>query len=230
VAEEQGASIVALCNGCANTLAIANHQLLRNEKLREIVNNFLTGTSRRYHGTIEVKHFLKTLWADIGLEVLSRKIKRPLGEIKAATHSGCHLLSPEEVMQFDNPLDPTKFDKLVEILGAESIEYDQSTDCCGVSLALTGDHEAALHAVRDKLVNVYNNEANCLVVGCPFCFQQFDLLQSRAIKKFDLPFTVPIYNYLQLLGIALGYPVENMGFSAHKIRNIQLEAQLKGSF
>jgi len=226
VAEEHGASIISLCNGCTNTLAVANDQLCRNGKLREKANGFLKGTGRSYHGTIDVKHFLQAIWDDIGLKKIEQKVKTPLTIIKAATHGGCHLVSPYEVMQFDNPLDPTKFDKLVQAIGAEVIEYDMPTECCGVSLALAGDQEASLRAVRDKITNIYENGANCLVVGCPFCYQQFDLVQVRAVKQFNLPFQVPIFYYLQLLGITLGHPVEKMELSTHKIRVRDLEAKL----
>jgi len=226
VAEEQGTSIISLCNGCTNTLAVANDQLRRNEELREKVNSFLKDTGHSYQGTIEVKHFLQAIWDDIGLANLKSKVIMPLTVIKAATHGGCHLMSPHEVMQFDNPLDPTKFDKLVQALGAEAIEYNMPTECCGVSLALAGDQEASFQAVRDKLTNVHKNGANCLVVGCPFCFQQFDLVQVRTVKLFNLPFQVPIFYYLQLLGIALGHPLEKMELSAHKIRDRDLEDEL----
>jgi len=226
VAEEQGASIISLCNGCTNTLAVVNNQLRRNEKLREKVNGFLIGTEHSYQGTIEVKHFLQAIWEDFGLDNLKSKVKTPLTVIKAATHGGCHLVSPHEVMQFDNPLDPTKFDKLVQALGAKAIEYEMSTKCCGVSLTLAGDQKASLRAVRDKLTNIYKNGANCLIVGCPFCYQQFDLVQVRVVKLFNLPFQVPIFYYLQLLGIALGHPVEKMKLSAHRIRDRDLEAKL----
>ena len=51
--------------------------------------------------------------------------------------------------------------------------------------------------------------AQALVTGCPFCYQQFVLMQKKAAKQFSFR-EIPVYYYTQLLGIAMGYTLEEM--------------------
>ena len=69
-----------------------------------------------------------------------------------------------------------------------------------------------------KLTDIHAAGADCIAVGCPFCFQQFDMGQLTTARKFGLEFRVPVLNYLQLLGLAMGYTAEQMQLGEHKIK------------
>lgn len=68
LAEEAGLDIVALCNGCFESLAMANAALKNDPELKAHVNEVLAKVGKEYQGTIEVKHFIQVLMDDIGLE------------------------------------------------------------------------------------------------------------------------------------------------------------------
>ena len=226
LAEEQGLGIICLCNGCFNTLAMANDLLKKEPGLREKVNRILAATNHQFKGSIEVKHFLKAIGEDVGVEKLKSYVEVPLHGLNVATHTGCHLLSPENILGFDDAIDPTVFDSLVAALGANPVDYELKTLCCGVAFALSGQRAAASHLVKDKLVNMREFGADCIAVACPFCFQQFDLGQLSASREYNLDFKLPVLYYLQLLALAMGSPLEEIEYGIHKVKDEDLESKL----
>jgi len=122
IAEEKNLNIMTLCNGCENTLAIVNHKLRNEPALKEAVNRTLKNIGRKFKGTIKIKHFLQVLQKDIGLDNLKKMVKTPLTGLKVAAHPGCHLLMPNDILQFDNPVDPEFYDQYIEALGATPVD------------------------------------------------------------------------------------------------------------
>ncbi|MBN1802075.1 MAG: CoB--CoM heterodisulfide reductase subunit B [Candidatus Lokiarchaeota archaeon] len=220
IAEEKGLNIMTLCNGCLNSLAIVNHKLKNNPELKAAVNNVLKEIGKEFKGTIEIKHLLQVLKDDIGLDKIKNLVTNPLTGVKIASHPGCHILCPEDIIGFDDPTDPINFDKLVEALGATSIDYIGKANCCGVSLSLAGDKEASNKAIRDKLVNVKEAGAQVLTTGCPFCFTQFDMGQITASRTYPelKEEKIPVLYAIELIGLALGLSQEDVGYKTHKIK------------
>jgi heterodisulfide reductase subunit B len=226
LAEETGLNILTLCNGCVNTLTTANHMLKSESELRDKVNRILVNTGHQFKGEVEVKHFLQAVVDDIGIGGIGNYVKTPLNSLNVATHTGCHLLSPEDVLNFDDPIDPKVLDSLVAALGAEPVDYDLKSLCCGVGFSLSGKLDASSRLLKDKLENMKEYEADCIVVGCPFCYQQFDLGQIAASRKYKFDFKLPVLYYLQILGLAMGYTLTEMQYSAHRIKDDGFEKQL----
>ena len=218
LAEAQGLGVLTLCNGCAYTLRHTIHDLSQSPELRDRVNEVLIETGHTYRGTAQAKHFLPWLAQDVGLEAIRRAVQRPLAGLRVATHTGCHLLSPQHLHGFDDPEDPIIFDELVEALGATPVDYEAKPACCGIGFAVTGQPDPSSRALSTKLIDVHDAGADCIAVGCPFCYQQFDMGQLTAARKLGLDFRVPVLNYLQLLGLALGFSAEEMQLRAHKVK------------
>ena len=218
LAEEQNLDMLTLCNGCAYTLRHAFHDLSEAPELRQRVNSILAETGHTYQGTSQVKHFLPWLAQDVGVETIRRAVQRPLTGLRVATHTGCHLLSPQYLHGFDNSENPVVFDGLVEALGATPVEYETKPACCGIGFAVSGQLDSSGAALTAKLTDVHSAGADCIAVGCPFCYQQFDMGQLAASRKSGLDFKVPVLNYLQLLGLALGFGEKEIHLSAHKVK------------
>ncbi len=218
LAEEQNLDVLSLCNGCAYTLRHTVHDLAASPELRQRVNDILIETGHTYRGAAQAKHFLPWLAQDVGFEAIRRAVRRPLAGLRVAAHTGCHLLSPYNLHGFDDSEDPVVFDRLVEALGATPLDYETKTLCCGIGFAVSGQPDPSSKALTAKLTDVHAAGADCIAVGCPFCFQQFDMGQLTAARKFNLDFKVPVLNYLQLLGLALGFDAADMQLSAHKIK------------
>lgn len=221
IAEEKGMNILTLCNGCLNTLAIVNHNLKHDKELKAKVNEILKPLGKEFKGTIEVKHLMQVLKDDIGMDKLKTYIKTPLTNLKVAGHPGCHLLMPDHILEFDNPLDPFVYDQFISALGAQKIDYVSKIECCGVSLSLGGDKEAANKAIKRKILDVTSHGAQIISTPCPFCFQQFDMGQTVAARAFPelKEKQIPVLYSLELLGLALGKSAKDIGYDSHKIRS-----------
>jgi heterodisulfide reductase subunit B len=81
LAEEAGFDIVALCNGCFESLAMVNTVLKNNPELKAEVNEVLAKVGKEFKGTIEVKHFIQVLIDEIGLETIKEKIVKQLSSL-----------------------------------------------------------------------------------------------------------------------------------------------------
>lgn len=228
LAEEAGHDVITLCNGCTYSLKQTNIMLKGDEELREKVNAILSETDHQFRGTVEVRHFAQVLLEDVGLEKIQTKAEKKLTGLKVASHTGCHILSPPEIMGFDDPQDPVRLDRLVEALGAEPIDYLYKTQCCGWTLSNYGDRAAANRLLGDKLTAMNEAGADCVNLICPQCLAQFDTGQMMAGRALKLGFRLPALFYLQLLGLSMGLSLDEVGYSKHRVRDSGFEERMGG--
>ncbi|MEM2118314.1 MAG: CoB--CoM heterodisulfide reductase iron-sulfur subunit B family protein [Candidatus Bathyarchaeia archaeon] len=217
LAEEADLDIVTLCTGCFESLVMANNLLKENPKLKARVNKILSNAGKEFKGTKEVKHYLKVLMDDVGLERLKKNVVKDLSSLKVASFSGCHLLRPSALLKFDDPERPHIFDDLIEALGAKSIWYRNKLKCCGGLLRGYAD-DVALAIARDKIVNTTKAGADCIVTLCPFCFLTLDLGQMLIKSAYKEEYNIPVIHYSELLSLALGIDPKELALDFHKIR------------
>ncbi|MBU0756521.1 MAG: CoB--CoM heterodisulfide reductase iron-sulfur subunit B family protein [Nanoarchaeota archaeon] len=201
VAEEKGFDIISLCNGCSQTLIEAKHMLDEDRDLRIEINKELAVIGKEYKGKVSVRHFMMVL--DEYREKIKELTVRPFSGYLFATHTGCHLLRPSQILGFDNPEDPKKFDEFVEALGANALDYQHKALCCG-SAQLTREKDMALSMMKDKLEELKEKKADALAVCCPSCFLQFDKNSVLLKAKYKEDMKIPVMHALQMLGLALG--------------------------
>jgi heterodisulfide reductase subunit B len=211
IAEEMGVDIVTLCNGCFEVLTRANRILKEDETLRDEVNKVLTGINREFQGTIEVKHLVKMLVEDVGVDKIKGMIKKPFKGLRVAAHPGCHLLRPSDVILFDDPEVPIYYNELVNSTGAVSVEYPTQLECCTAGV-LAIREEVALNIAREKVVTV-KKYADIMVTSCPFCYLQYETTQLTASEPLD----VPVIHLPQLLGLALGLDYEEVALHENRL-------------
>ncbi len=227
LAEEAGLDIITLCNGCTYTLRQANQTLKTDTTLRERVNNILAETGHKFKGSIEVRHYAQVLPQYVGFEKIKSVVKKPLIGMRVACHPGCHIVSPPKAMGFDNPFDPMVLDNMVAALGAEPVDWDRKTTCCGWTLTNYGDKESANRLLGAKLEAMHAASVDCSVVICPQCFYQFDTGQMLAARELKFDYKVPTLYYLQLLALAMGQSLDASGIMQHRIKDATLEEKLR---
>lgn len=228
LAEEEGRDIITLCNGCLYTLKQADSALKEDEELREKVNEILAPTDHQYKGAIEVKHFVNVLLENIGLDAVSKRVERPLSSLAVACHTGCHIISPLDVMRFDDPFDPLVLDEMVSALGATPADYELKPLCCGWTLTNYGDKASANRLIGAKLKAMKEAGVDCITVICPQCYYQFDTGQLLAVRSLKLGYHLPVLFYLQLLALAMGYNLEEVHYRRHRVRDNEFEEKVKG--
>ncbi|MEW6615206.1 MAG: CoB--CoM heterodisulfide reductase iron-sulfur subunit B family protein [Thermodesulfobacteriota bacterium] len=224
LAEKEGLEILSLCPGCTQTLKEANIILKNDVSLRAEINKRLGKIGLIFQGTTDVNHHLVILHRQI--EILLQRITTPLYGIKLAAHTGCHLLMPSWLMQFDSPERPTKLEELVKILGGTTIDYPEKILCCGFGL-FGSQKGTASRIIKDKVESASLAGAEAFVVPCPSCFQQFDRNQLVAKRELKFEYQLPVFYYLQLVGLAMGFNLDEVGYYHGRVRSPELEEKIK---
>ena len=214
-AEKLGLNIMALCKCCFGNLKETEHFLKEEGGLQEEIKHALAQKGLQYEGKFEVKHFLSVLYHDVGLDEIKSHILNSYKGLKIATHYGCHALRPSKVTQFDDPIAPSLFDKLVEVTGAQSIDYNSKLDCCGAPVMGVND-DLSMDITAKKLANGKKAGADYLCAACPYCQLQFDHVQNMMMSQNGSEALASLV-YPQLLGLCLGIDEETLGIHMNQL-------------
>jgi heterodisulfide reductase subunit B len=216
LAEEEGKDIISLCNGCANTLCGVDHQLKHDSNLMEKVNSELAKIGKEFKGSVDVKHFVDVLLDKI--DGIKGAVENPLSGLKVACHPGCHYMRPAEWMEAeDDVFRPKNLRKLVAATGATAVDYEEEVLCCGSAVS-NAYEEHGEQILKKKLDSVKKAGADCLVVNCPACFQQFDTNQRTLSRSFDEDYSVPVLYITELIALAMGIDSKELGMRYHRTR------------
>jgi len=225
LAEKENLNVLVLCKCGFGMFKKAEHCLKEDSSLRQRINNTLNKEGLEFRGDIETRHLLSVLYHDVGLEAIKQKVIRPYKEVRIATHYGCHALRPSEIVEFDDPNNPSMFDKLVESTGAESIFWRSRLDCCGAALLGIND-DLSVDLARKKLLDAKQSGAHYLCNACPYCHIQFDTVQKMVSSDQGGNHVLPAILYPQLLGLSLGIDGETLGLAMNQIDITAIEGFL----
>jgi len=216
LAETKKLNVMTLCQCCYGALKKADFLLKENLSLRKEVNAVLQQEGIPYEGKIEVKHLLSVLDQEVGVEAIRKRIEKPFQGLKIAAHYGCHALRPSQIVRFDDPGNPTIFERLVNVTGAESIDWLMRLECCGAPLLGSHD-ELSTEMTLKKLNNGRESGADYLCTACTYCQIQFDTVQQMILSQQGSNPPLPSLLYPQLLGLSMGIPPESLGLKMNKI-------------
>ena len=205
-AEEMGLPLVVACAMCFSRLKFAIHELKDQTKL-DLVSDIIGG---ELHNAVEVVHLLKVL--DEERENLP--VTRPLTDLKVACYYGCLLGRPRDIIDFDDEENPQSMDRLIQSLGAQSINWGFKTECCGASLPLTR-LDIVLTLSHRLLSQAKQLGADCLAVACPMCHSNLDTRQKEIEAKYKDGVGLPVLYFTQLVGLAMGLSPEELLLNKH---------------
>ena len=222
LSEKENLDLLTVCNCCYGTMKYVDNLMKEDASLRNDVNTTLAKEGLKYEGDIAARHILQVLYEDIGIEAIKEKVVRTFDGLKVATHYGCRILRPSKVAQFDKPHFPTKFDELVEVTGAQSIEWPKKLECCGSPLWGI-NNELSLDLTEHKLKGAKESGADYLCVACSYCQIQFDRVQRILLIQRGPGLKLPSVLYPQLLGLSLGIDGETLGLQMNKVSITDIE-------
>lgn len=198
IVEQMGLDeVTAPCSACYIRFKAAAHEMAHNPNMAREVNEEI---GYEYQGNVRIMHLVEALTDKVGLDAIESKVQKPLEGLKVACYYGCYLTRPADVTGAEHPEYPMDMDYLMQRLGAEIVDWDYKTDCCGGSLGLTQTplaHELTAKVLR----NAHARGADAIVTVCPLCHVNIDGRQKQ-IK--DLDFDIPIFYATQLMAIAFG--------------------------
>ena len=216
LAERENLDLLTVCNCCYGTMKHIEELLHSNGSIRKEVNATLEKEGLAYEGDIKPKHLLQVLYDDIGVEAIRKQVVHTFKGLNIATHYGCRILRPSKLIKFDKPNSPTKFDQLVEVTGARSVDWLKKLECCGSPLWGVNE-ELSLDLLESKLKHARKAAADLLCVACSYCQIQFDHVQKIMVSRRGAEHQLPSILYPQLLGLSLGIDSETLGLQMNQV-------------
>ena len=202
------APLVVPCAACYLVLSKTQHYLNEYPEVHQKVCAALNAAGLKYRGTTAVRHPLDLLVNDIGIDRIASLVKVKLTGIRVASYYGCQIVRP--FPGFDHPFYPTSMDRIVKALGAEPIDWDLKTRCCGGSLTGTMP-STGLRLNRIILREAKRKGADAIVTACPLCQFNLECYQDQISRKFKISVDVPPLFFTQLMGLAFGLPEKSLG-------------------
>jgi heterodisulfide reductase subunit B len=219
LAESLGKDILAVCNGCWETLSEAREVLVNDSQLMSDVNSHLRLLDKTFEGKVKVKHFLEVMVEDIGLDSLKAAVKQPLSKLNVAVQYGCKLYkSPESKFV-------SYFDKIIEALGVKAIDYGAEKICCGFPLSLYSLDEAMEERAKFKLDKMQAAKADCMVTACPGCFDVLEKAQLL-LRRQGLQYDIPMLSLTELIALSFGFKPHEIGVDKHRVKTNTLVSKL----
>lgn len=226
LAEKKYLDIMTSCNCCYGSLKQAQKLLDEDLGLLRDINGMLSKEGLYYRGQVKVFSVLEVYHDLLSAGAIQKRLTATYDGLKVAVHDGCHLLRPSNVVAFDHPLTPKKFDALVALTGAQSIPWAKKLECCGSPLSGVND-ALAENLGRAKLDSARQAGANLVCVICPYCQIQFNWIQDRAAQSGQTGGMLTSLYYHQLLGLCLGIDAQRLGITAQQLQATGLQRALR---
>lgn len=210
--EAMNMPILTTCSTCNLTLMRAKNTLDKGAK--DHVNKFLAEGNMKYEGTSEITSLLWVLYQN--LDTLKSRVVRPLSNLKVALFYGCHSLRPQNDLKRQSSTNPSSFEEVAQAIGAKVVPFEKRLDCCGFHASYPA--EKSVKKMSSQIVaNADENEADCVVTPCPLCQMQLDIYQERYQSENNSDVRKPIIHLSQLVGLALGLDVKELGLDLNII-------------
>lgn len=190
--------LFAPCPMCSMELKKASDELQADGDLRKEMEGIV---ETPVSGKVDVWNLIQVFQA-VGYDNIVLRASAKLDRFKPACYYGCLLTRPPKTLKFDDPEDPTSMEELLTKLGAQPVDWNSKTVCCGAGLTLC-DEAAVAEQTRKILQDALDHGANCVVVACPMCQVNLDMRQADA-KKLGLSADVPVFYLSDLVSLALG--------------------------
>ncbi len=216
-----GQDMVSGCPACWLSSRETVERLHESTSLLAETNEALKEAGLNLKNEVKARHLLEVLIEDVGFDAMKKPVIKPLEGLKVAGYIGCQANRPFGIAgeSFENP---RYLDRMVEMVGAEAVRFDQKVTCCGGALAFS-EPEKAQKQIRDIVESAYDHGADMIVTPCQLCQANVEIYQSEINKKQGTKFAMPVVYYTQLMSVAYGGGVKQAGLDGQLIRAEKLE-------
>lgn len=216
LAQRAGLPLMTICSTCQGVMSQANLRL-QDEDYRASINEDLAEEGLSYNGLADPRHLLWVIVEEVGIDKLKPLVNRPLANLRFAPFYGCYLVRPSSALGVDeHPERETALEQVIEAVGAEVVEYDGTTACCGFPI-LTINETNSLKMVANHTLDAKGRGADAMVTPCPLCHLNLDGYQPQAASKNTTSGAIdlPILHLPQLIGLAMGIDPKAMRLNRH---------------
>ncbi len=198
------------CASCYSRLKDTQSKMA-DENLKKNVEGII---GSKYPEDIQVWNILDFFVEKVGIDAIKEKVTRNLNSLKVVSYYGCLMTRPPKVTGKQNFENPTEMESVMEALGAEAIDWNMKTFCCGAGFALTYT-DMVLDLMNKILIDACSVGAQVISTACPLCHFNLDSRQTQINEKFDTNFNIPIFYFTELMGLAMGIEAKELGIFKH---------------
>ncbi|MGD0826490.1 MAG: CoB--CoM heterodisulfide reductase iron-sulfur subunit B family protein [Desulfobaccales bacterium] len=216
--KQEPADVVAPCPFCYRRLLSAQDDMARDPELKKQVQEAIEADLA---GSLQIHNLVSFLRGKVGLAAITARLIKPLAGLKVVPFYGCYMVKPKQVTHCEDPEDPTALDEILAALGAEVLDWDFKTECCGAGLSLSKTEKVVELSGRLVREAAYRG-ADAIVVACQLCQANLDMRQGQIGKQDKKEYNLPIIYFTQLMGLALGLAPTALGLNHHLVDPIRL--------
>ncbi len=232
LAQKQGRQdILTGCAACYINTHSVNEKIKKDVALRRNVNECLAEGDLTYDEDLQVRHACEVIVNDVGVDKIEDRVTNPLTGLKVAGYVGCQTVRPfantNAGGKYDTYDDPEFLDNFTKAVGAEAVDFDLKTSCCGGAVSVVSPQKT-LHLIKQILDAAEEAEADVIATPCPLCQQNVEMYQDAVNKKFGTNHNIPVVFYSQLMAVAFGMDAkEDAALNQNVIRATKLEKMAK---
>ena len=160
------------------------------------------------------------------MQLVAKHIKKSLEGLKVVCYYGCMANRPPQITEAADFENPQSLDRIIQSLGATAIHWPYKTDCCGASQVLS--RPDIVSKLVGKLYDMAQRVgAQAIVVSCQMCQANLDMHQEKIGVDWGKPFSLPVYYFSELIGLAHGVRGVKNWLARHITDPFALLKQLK---
>jgi heterodisulfide reductase subunit B len=158
-AEFLGHDILVPCAACFQRLRAADQEMRNNPGVWDTMD---------YEPESEIIHISSFLARPEILVKIKEQVKRPLTDLPVACYYGCLSLRHPHITGAPQWEMPVNLERIVDAIGARSVNWSHRTECCSGSLTMARP-DIAKKLVGDITDAARRGGATAMVTDCPMC-------------------------------------------------------------
>jgi len=211
LASKQGLKeILAPCAACYSRLSLSAEELIKKPDAKKEIEELLGEEILEIPMIIN----LVQLYQRVGAEKMIEKKGTGNAKLKTACYYGCLLVRPSGLNSFDDSEEPQSMEKIVTICGAEPIDWNYKTECCGAAHSIARK-DIVVDLSHKILTDAKTRKADIVITACPMCHTNLDMRQKDIKKKFDKHEKIPVLYLSEFVGLSMGLTKEELGIDLH---------------
>jgi len=170
---------------------------------------------------VEVFHINEMLMKEEVRKKIQEKVKVRLAGLKTVPYYGCLTVRPPQAMNNPHPEDPREMDSILNLMGADVVNWSYKTDCCGGNLAMTRP-DIVRKLSGDLFEAAREAGGEVIVTDCPMCQANLDTRQKEIERERKTSFQMPVVYITELLAVAMGLPETRSWWRKHIVDPVPL--------
>jgi heterodisulfide reductase subunit B len=186
IAEKIGYDLVSPCPNCFNRL-VFSQKMIRGKEI---------DIPWQVSGRLRIFEMTRLLAQSDMIQQIKKRVVRPLAGLRIVCFYGCQVVRPPQITGFTDFENPQTLDRIATALGAQVRDWSYKSTCCGASIGI-GRKDIQESLTSRLLEKARQTGAEAIVVSCPLCQANLDLIQRRSKE-----YLLPVFYFAELMRLA----------------------------